>query len=86
MYDRKHVAYKCLKEAFRPLINHPVRWLDVDQDFELARESWGVEITRQDWKGFTEQGHHYCAVVEEIELSLWRRSGAIRTALGSWLQ
>ncbi len=42
---------------------HPVRWLDWDQDFELAVELDST-VTRESWLSVRTQGFSYCAVVE----------------------
>lgn len=80
MDNQRDVGYKCTREDFRPAIMHPVRWLDWEQDLEMARELWGMEPEpfRGMWNEAREQGYQYCAVIEEGKIiaraAVWRYS------------
>src|SRR5262245_18130242 len=40
----QHTNYECTKQTFHPCLRYPVRWLDVAQDFELARAHWSLPL------------------------------------------
>jgi RimJ/RimL family protein N-acetyltransferase len=80
MENERDIGYKCTKETFRPAIIHPVRWLDWEQDLDIAKQLWEMEerAFRQMWNEAKEQGYQFCAVVEEGRIvaraALWRYS------------
>ena len=78
MADTRHINHECTGQTFRPRLDYPVRWLDVEQDYELARAYWTLPLTREDWRQFREDGYEYAAVVEEGRIvslaAAWRYS------------
>ena len=60
------VKYICTQDKFRPLIAHPVRWLDWDEDYTLARDFWPRDagLSLQVWNEARADGYKYCAVRE----------------------
>lgn len=80
MGDPPCVAYRCSKDIFRPAISHQVRWLDWDQDFEVARIHWKLEpeAFRDMWNQSRKDGYQFCAVVEHDKIialaAVWRYS------------
>lgn len=64
--EPKYVAMVCTADTFRPCGTSQVRWLDCDDDFELARELWtmhGIDLSKEEWLSFRDHGYTYCAVV-----------------------
>src|SRR5689334_11894110 len=65
MTEPKYVNLECTSETFRPCLRYPVRWLDVEADYPLARAIWFEPLSLEGWRQFREDGYRYCAVVEE---------------------
>jgi len=61
----RHVNLECVADTFRPCQPYAVRWLDVEADYPLARDSWAFPISPEDWRSFRDEGYQYCAVVED---------------------
>jgi RimJ/RimL family protein N-acetyltransferase len=63
----KYVHYECTPATFRPHTRHPVRWLDWERDYALARTIWPDEspLTRETWLEASELGYRYCGAVVE---------------------
>ena len=71
MADDANVRYKCTKDTFRPSINHPVRWLDWEQDFELVQKRWKKlepRAFRKMWQSAPQEGYQFCAIVDGEKL------------------
>jgi len=70
MADVPCVHYECTKDTFRPDIKHPVRWVDWDQDSEIARMRWEMEpeAFREMWTGARRDGYEFCAIVNGEKL------------------
>jgi len=80
MEEPKYVNLECTQQTFRPCILYPVRWLDVEQDYELARAIWFQPLSLESWQDFQVQGYRYCAAIEEGRIvslaAAWRYSEA----------
>lgn len=63
----RYAHYECTPATFRPNTDHPVRWLDWERDYLLARTMWpeGSPLTRETWLEARELGYRYCGVVVE---------------------
>ena len=60
------IGMVCTAETFRPCYTVDVRWLDWDEDFELARELWAraeYDLSKDEWLSFRDSGYTYCGVV-----------------------
>jgi ribosomal protein S18 acetylase RimI-like enzyme len=63
------MAYRsliCTPDSFRPSDCSRVRWLDLENDYPLARAYWPQDppLSREDWEQNRADGFHYCAIVE----------------------
>jgi RimJ/RimL family protein N-acetyltransferase len=63
--DSDLVEYICAMATFKPDVRHPVRWLDVEQDYDLVRAFWLGELTRDEWRSFKDMGYTYAAAIED---------------------
>jgi hypothetical protein len=63
--DDKYRNYECTAQAFRPCLHYPVRWLDVEADYDLVRAYWSTPLSREDWRQFSADGYRYAAIVED---------------------
>jgi RimJ/RimL family protein N-acetyltransferase len=63
---RRVVRYECTQATFRPDTGHPVRWLDWERDYVLARTIWPDEypLSRETWQEARELGYRYCGIIE----------------------
>lgn len=71
MADVPTVWYVCTKDPFRPEIKHPVRWLDWEEDYAIARKRWtslDSEAFREMWSGARKEGYEFAAVVDGEKL------------------
>ena len=74
----EYVRLVCRRTEFRPVETMNARWLDPQEDYELARVAWssGMELSREEWLGFWEQGYEYCGVVDHglllAHAAVWR--------------
>jgi predicted GNAT family acetyltransferase len=59
-----YVEYICTAETFRPDTRYPVRWLDVEDDYDLVRAFWPGDLSRDEWRSFKDMGYTYAAVIE----------------------
>jgi RimJ/RimL family protein N-acetyltransferase len=77
MPDQQYVTYECTPPNFQPLLHHPVRWLEWEQDYPLVQVFWPVQ-TPGGWQEAREQGFRYCAVIEHGQIqaiaAVWRYS------------
>ena len=70
----------CLRTTFRPVPVVSARWLDPYRDYEFARAMWAsfMELSREEWLGFWEQGYDYCGIVDKgllvARAAIWRYS------------
>ncbi len=60
-----YTNHECTAETFRPVQQHAVRWLEVEQDYELAQAFWNMPLALEDWRQFRADGYRYAAVIEE---------------------
>jgi GNAT superfamily N-acetyltransferase len=62
----RYLHFECTRASFRPDAGHPVRWLDWEQDYELASTIWPQEfpLSRETWLEARELGYRYCGVVD----------------------
>ena len=60
-----YVEYVCTFETFAPDTRYPVRWLDVEDDYDLVRAFWKVDLPQDEWRSFKDMGYTYAAVVED---------------------
>lgn len=59
---------KCTKGSFQPCRDPRVRWLDMQNDFDLAVECWrraGRLLSLEDWQKAHADGYQYCAITED---------------------
>ena len=74
------VRYECTRQTFRPDARYPVRWLDWDQDYALARTMWPdtCPLTPAVWREARESGYRYCGAIEQQRIvsiaAVWRYS------------
>ena len=82
----EYTHYECTPATFRPHMRHPVRWLDWERDYDLARTIWPDEspLSRETWLEARELGYRYCGVVVQHPAgeprllaiaAVWRYSG-----------
>ena len=43
--EARYINYECTMQTFRPCQHYPVRWLDVEADFELVRAFWSPPLS-----------------------------------------
>jgi RimJ/RimL family protein N-acetyltransferase len=60
-----YIEYTCTHEAFKPDTGYPVRWLDVERDYDLVRAFWSKESLLDEWRSFKCMGYTYAAVIED---------------------
>lgn len=60
----------CHRDTFRPVHILKARWLDPHGDYEAARSMWAsfMDLTREEWLGFWQQGYEYCGIFEDRTL------------------
>jgi GNAT superfamily N-acetyltransferase len=60
------VRYECIPATFQPDASYPVRWLDWERDYALARTIWPAEcpLSQATWQEARELGYRYCGVVD----------------------
>ena len=72
--------YECSRQAFCPDARYPVRWLDWEGDYDLARTMWPDDcpLTLGVWREARELGYRYCAAIEGQQVqsiaAVWRYS------------
>ena len=55
----------CDAQAFCPVLEHTVRWLDWDDDYQIATTAFQRDgLSREDWSRVRGLGFEYCAVLE----------------------
>ena len=64
----RHINLKCVADTFCPHQSRAVRWLDVEADYQFARDFWPFPISPEDWRSFRDEGYQYCAVVENTRI------------------
>jgi predicted GNAT family acetyltransferase len=73
--DSDWVEYICTAATFKPDARHPVRWLDVEQDYDLVRAFMRVfssdDLSRDEWRSFKDMGYTYAAVIEDDAIVSW---------------
>jgi len=78
MEDETYRNYECIAQTFRPFQRYPVRWLDAEADYDLARAYWSRPLTQEDWRQFKADGYEYAAIVEDGQIfslaAAWRYS------------
>ncbi len=69
---------------FRPVGIVNARWLESHSDYELARAMWAdfMELSREEWLSFWDQGYEYCGIVDNG--SLVARAAVWRCSDGAW--
>ena len=62
----EYVELTCTRSDFHPVETSRVRWLDWEQDYELARTMWPDEspLSRETWLEAKELGYRYCGIVD----------------------
>lgn len=73
-----YLEFTCTRATFRPDLRHPVRWIDVEDDYARVRAFWPDELPREEWRSFAGMGYTYVAVLEQDAIvasgAVWRWS------------
>ena len=78
--EPEYVRMVCRRADFRPVGMVKARWLDPHGDYELVRAMWAsfMELSREEWLSFWDQGYEYCGIVADGLLvacaAVWRYS------------
>jgi RimJ/RimL family protein N-acetyltransferase len=75
------IYFVCTENNLIPIKSENVRWLDKDNDYELARiywQEWGQVLSYSTWNKAHEYGYQYAGIVEHGKIvssaGIWRFS------------
>ena len=79
------IYFVCAENNFLPVRSENVRWLEKDQDYELARHYWQVwsqDLSYSTWDKAHEYGYQYAGIVEGDKIvssaGVWRFAENLR--------
>jgi hypothetical protein len=78
------VRYYCSWNTFTPVILYPVRWLEMEDDYERAKRIWPERypLAKADWIEAHTLGYRYCAILEADQVVAI--AAIYRNAVSSW--